>query len=169
MYIWHLAALSVKYTLDKYVPDILIKWPNDIYYQNKKISGILIENEIAEAHITRSIIGIGINLNQTDFTSDAPNPVSLSMITGCPYDIETILNQLHVNFISIVSEFETGGFDRLHPKYCASLYRRDGFHTYKDAKASFEARIHAVELSGHIILERRDGMLSRYGFKEIRG
>ena len=109
-----------------------------------------------------------INLNQTEFESDAPNPVSLSMITGCTYDIEAIMNQLHANFSLIASEFETGMIDQLHQKYCASLYNRDGFHTYKDVKGLFKARIHIIEPSGHIILERQDGTLSRYGFKEVR-
>jgi len=164
-----LAALSVKYTLDEYVSDISIKWPNDIYFQNKKISGILIENDIAEGLITRSIIGIGINLNQTKFESDAPNPVSLSMITGCTFDIEAVLNQLHANFTLLASEFESGMIDRLHQKYCASLYHRDGFHTCKDIKGDFfQARIHSIEPSGHIILEHQDGTLSRYGFKEVQ-
>ena len=162
-----LAALSVKYTLDKYVPDISIKWPNDIYFQNKKISGILIENDINEALITRSIIGIGINLNQTEFKSDAPNPVSLSMITGNSYDIKVILNQLHDNFTLLTSELDAGMFDRFHQKYCNLLYHRNGFHTCKDDQGFFEARIHTIEPSGHIILERRDGALSRYGFKQV--
>ena len=162
-----LAALSVKYTLDKYAPDISIKWPNDIYYQHKKICGILIENEVTEGNIIRSIIGIGINLNQTKFEIDAPNPVSLSMITGSTYDRKVILNQLLANFERLTGEFEDKGFDSLHRKYCASLYRRNGFYTYKDAKGRFEARIHSIEPSGHLILERHDGMLSRYGFKEV--
>jgi len=162
-----LAALSVKYTLDKYVPDITIKWPNDIYFQNKKICGILIENDINEALITRSIIGIGINLNQTEFTSDAPNSVSLSMITGEIYNIKAVLNQLHTNFTLLTSKLDYGMFDRFHQPYCSSLYRRKGFYTYKDDQGFFEARIHTIEPSGHIILERRDGALSRYGFKQV--
>ena len=163
-----LASLSVKSTLEKYVSDISIKWPNDIYFQNKKISGILIENDIAVDIITRSIIGIGINLNQTEFISDAPNPVSLSMITGRTYDIEEVLNELYANFILSASEFETGAFDRLHRQYCTSLYHHDGFYTYKDAKGYFNARIHTIEPSGYIILELCDGTLSRYGFKEVQ-
>ena len=162
-----LATLTVKYTLDKYAPDISIKWPNDIYYQHQKICGILIENEVTEGNIIRSIIGIGINLNQTKFESDAPNPVSLSMITGGTYDRKVILNQLLSNFERLAGEFEDKGFDSLYRKYCASLYRRDGIYTYKDAKGCFEARIHSIEPSGHLILECRDGMLSRYGFKEV--
>ena len=166
-FVLELAALSVKYTLEKYVSDISIKWPNDIYFQNKKISGILIENDMAENMITRSIIGIGINLNQTVFESEAPNPVSLSMITGDIYNIKAVLSQLHANFSLLASELVDGAFDRLHLKYCNSLYHRDGFYGYKDAKEYFEARIHTVEPSGYIILERRDGILSRYGFKQI--
>ena len=166
--ILELAALSVKHTLDRYVPDITIKWPNDIYFQNKKISGILIENEITERNITRSIIGTGINLNQTEFKSDAPNPISLSMITGCSYDRKEFLNQLYALFTLLASEFEDKGLDGLHQQYCASLYHRDGFHLYKDAKGSFDARILTIELSGHLILERPDGTLSRYGFKEVQ-
>jgi BirA family biotin operon repressor/biotin-[acetyl-CoA-carboxylase] ligase len=166
--ILELAALSVKYTLDKYVPDIFVKWPNDIYLLNKKISGILIENDIAEGLISRSIIGIGINLNQTEFQSDAPNPISLSMFTGNTYDIKVVLNQLHANFTQLANEFETGMFDRLHQNYCTSLYQRDGFHTYEDANGHFKARIHSIEPSGHIILERPNGTLSRYGFKEVK-
>ena len=162
-----LAALSVKYTLEKYAPDISIKWPNDIYYQQKKICGILIENEITEGNIIRSIIGIGINLNQTEFKSDAPNPISLSMITGCTYDRKEVLDQLFANFEQLTNELEGKKNDSLHRKYCASLYRCDGFYTYKDAKGCFEARIYSIEPSGHLILERRNGTLSRYGFKEV--
>ena len=162
-----LAALSVKYTLDEYAPDITIKWPNDIYLSNKKISGILIENEIAGGFITCSIIGIGINLNQTEFTSDAPNPISLSMYTGLTYEIKTVLNQLHAKFNMQTSQLEAGLFDQLHQQYYASLYLRDDFHPYKDAYGFFKARIHSIEPSGHIILERENGALSRYGFKEV--
>jgi BirA family biotin operon repressor/biotin-[acetyl-CoA-carboxylase] ligase len=163
-----LAALSVKNTIDEYVPDITIKWPNDIYLLNKKISGILIENDIVEGLVARSIIGIGINLNQTEFTGNAPNPISLSMFTGCKYDIKEIMNQLHAKFTMLASEFETGMFDMHQQKYCTSLYLRDGFHTYEDSKGFFRARIHSIESSGHILLERPDGTLSRYGFKEVK-
>jgi len=162
-----LAALSVKYTLDKYVSDILIKWPNDIYWKNKKISGILIENDLTGTLIARSIIGIGINLNQSGFKSEAPNPVSLRMITGQTYDRRKILGELQAEFERLVQELNDKGIDSLHQKYFAALYRREGFYTYQDAEGCFEARIHAIELSGQLILERQDGRMSRYAFKEV--
>ena len=77
-----LTALAVRDTLTRWAGDIRIKWPNDIYWQEKKICGILIENELNAEGIARSIIGIGLNVNQTKFHSDAPNPVSLRQITG---------------------------------------------------------------------------------------
>ena len=166
--ILEIAALCVKHTLDRYVSDISIKWPNDIYYQQQKISGILIENDIAAGRIIRSIIGIGINLNQQEFKSETPNPISLAMITGQTCDRKVILNQLHKEFMALTDELETGKFDILHQQYNASLYHRNGFYSYRDAAGIFEARIHSVEPSGHLNLERRDGTLSQYGFKEVQ-
>jgi BirA family biotin operon repressor/biotin-[acetyl-CoA-carboxylase] ligase len=165
--ILEIAALSVKYTLDKYVPDITVKWPNDIYWKNKKISGILIENDLTDCLISRSIIGIGINLNQSEFRSGALNPVSLSLITGQTYDRKKILDQVFAEFEQLVQCLQDEGPDSLHRRYCTALYRRDGFYTYQDAEGCFEARIHAIEPAGQLILERRDGRLSGYAFKEV--
>ena len=69
-------SLSIKEELDEWTEDISIKWPNDIYWHEKKICGILIENDLAGHHIGRCIAGIGVNINQEVFRSDAPNPVS---------------------------------------------------------------------------------------------
>ena len=77
-----ISALSVKETLDYYVDEVTVKWPNDIYWCDKKICGMLIENELAGNRMFDSIVGIGINLNQWEFRGDAPNPVSLCQIIG---------------------------------------------------------------------------------------
>lgn len=76
-----IAALSVKETLDAYVDGITVKWPNDIYWRDKKICGMLIENDLTGHSLYCSVIGIGININQREFLSDALNPVSLVQIT----------------------------------------------------------------------------------------
>ena len=73
-----LAALACHEALDNYTNGFSIKWPNDIYWKDKKIGGILIENELEGEYIVQSIIGIGLNINQEVFYSDAPNPVSLN-------------------------------------------------------------------------------------------
>ena len=82
-----IAALSVKEALDLYADHITVKWPNDIYWKDKKICGMLIENDLSGHNLYCSIIGIGINLNQTVFRGDAPNPVSLFQIIGKERDV----------------------------------------------------------------------------------
>ena len=86
-----IAALSVKQTLEAYVQPIRVKWPNDVYWQDRKICGMLIENDLLGCTIATSILGIGININQAQFVSDAPNPVSLHQITGQRFYKEELL------------------------------------------------------------------------------
>jgi BirA family biotin operon repressor/biotin-[acetyl-CoA-carboxylase] ligase len=163
-----MAALSIKRILDRHVSAVTVKWPNDIYWMSRKIAGILIENDLDGNRISRSIIGIGLNLNQTLFRGDAPNPVSLSQITGLGYGPEEMLKQLRVEFHQFVELLESDGQDRIHREYVAAQYRNDGFYPCEDAGGRFEARLRDIERSGHLLLERRDGTLSRYTFKEVR-
>jgi BirA family transcriptional regulator, biotin operon repressor / biotin---[acetyl-CoA-carboxylase] ligase len=88
-----ITALALQEILSLYTEDIRIKWPNDIYWKDKKLCGTLIENDLTGTHIGRSISGTGVNLNQEQFISDAPNPVSLFQITGKRYDRRVILEQ----------------------------------------------------------------------------
>lgn len=162
-----LAALCVKRTLDRLVPGVTIKWPNDVYWNDRKICGILIENQLAGGLINHSIIGIGINLNQDMFYGNAPNPVSLKQITGKSYDRLEILEQLRSDFHEIREQSEIEGREIIHREYLKSLYRSNGFYLFSDKDGSFEARIHDVELSGHLVLERKNGVLSTYAFKEV--
>ena len=86
-----IVSLSIKEELDQWTEGISIKWPNDIYWNEKKICGILIENDLSGHHIGRSISGIGVNINQDVFRSNAPNPISLKQITGKDHDRYLIL------------------------------------------------------------------------------
>ena len=83
--------------LKKYLPEesLFIKWPNDIYFNDKKIAGILIKNEIKGMMLGTSIIGIGLNVNQTYFDKSLPNPISIKMITGKDYDLERLLLEVY--------------------------------------------------------------------------
>ena len=87
-------SLAIKEELDTYTTDISIKWPNDIYWKEKKICGMLIENDLMGRNISQSIVGIGININQEAFHGAAPNPVSIYQITGKQYDIFEILKTI---------------------------------------------------------------------------
>jgi len=160
-------ALSVKYTLEKYIPDVTVKWPNDIYHEDKKIAGILIENTISQNKITQSIIGIGINVNQTAFNRNIPNAISMTQITGLTFDLMTVLEDFQEMFAKQCALLEPSEFDTIHNEYLHSIYRKSGYYKYCDANGTFEAVIYDIEPTGHLILERMDGTRSRYAFKEV--
>ncbi len=140
-----------------------IKWPNDIYWQDKKIGGILIENSLQGKAIQYSICGIGININQHNFISDAPNPISLSQITGEDYDVDYLLNK----FTTSILEVHDLSMSVIQKIYHESLYRNKGYHPFKTTKFTFCARIVEVKSDGSLILEDKDKVQTAYYFKEI--
>lgn len=162
-------SLAILNFLDYYLPNIKVKWPNDIYYGDKKISGILIENTIQSNSILASIVGIGINVNQTIFMSDALNPVSLSQVTGQDYDIPKLINEVRdsiikcYDFTKSMDEAET-----MHKYYLSKLYKYNEIATYKDEYGTFKGKIIDVELhGGKICIEDEDGKIRKYNFKEV--
>ena len=144
--------------------DFTIKWPNDIYYGDKKAAGILIENAIIGNEIKYSIAGIGLNVNQTTFVSDAPNPISLKQIRGREYDIEELMNRVLEEVHKVLNEPE----EKVWASYKSHLYRREGFWPYEDQNGRFEARIEDVLPTGEIVLIDQEGTERKYQFKQIR-
>ncbi|MEY8686493.1 biotin--[acetyl-CoA-carboxylase] ligase [Bacteroides sp. AN502(2024)] len=161
-----IVSLAIKEELDTYTTDISIKWPNDIYWKEKKICGILIENDLMGRNISQSIAGVGININQETFHSDAPNPVSLYQITGNQYDIFEVLRNIMIRIRSYYCQLQENDTSFV-AQYEKSLFRKKGMHRYKDASGEFLARIVCVEPEGRLILE--DEMLNKRGymFKEV--
>lgn len=141
--------------------DFTIKWPNDIYYGDKKVAGILVENAILGNEVKYSIAGIGLNVNQTTFVSDAPNPISLKQITGKEYDIDALMQKVYAKVQETLNE-------DVWEEYKNHLYRRDGFWKYEDQNGIFEARIIDVLPTGEIVLCDRNGQNRTYGFKQIK-
>jgi BirA family transcriptional regulator, biotin operon repressor / biotin---[acetyl-CoA-carboxylase] ligase len=160
-------ALAVKSFLDDYTKNISIKWPNDIYCNNKKIAGILIENQLNGSLISNSVIGIGININQENFVPELPNPTSLFQITGKEFDLEELSNKLHNKIVLSLEELSRETEDDIQRFYVNNLYRRDGFHAYRDEKGDFSAKIRGVNAQGNLILEHEDGTVKSYAFKEV--
>ena len=160
-------SLAIKEELDTYTTDISIKWPNDIYWKEKKICGMLIENDLMGRNISQSIAGIGININQETFHSFAPNPVSLRQITGKEFDLFEILKNIVLRIQSYYSLLKKGNTESIVCQYEMSLFRKEGMHRFKDANGEFLARIIRVEPEGRLILE--DEMLNKRGyiFKEV--
>lgn len=150
--------------------DVRIKWPNDIYYGDRKLVGILIENSLAGASIEQSIVGIGINVNQQHFLSDAPNPVSMTNITGKTYDLDSLLEDVATQIVDDFDQYEL----QPNPATLAAQYRRlmwraEGFWPYRDnvSDTVFEGRVAAVAPTGHLTLATKGGTFHTYAFKEV--
>ncbi len=166
-YLSQLIALAIRDTLNCFCSGFSVKWPNDIYWQDKKICGILIENELCGETIQQSIAGIGININQNIFRSDAPNPISLIQIINEEKEKEEILNQIMDRVLEYYRLFKEGGASIIMNRYIHSLYRRDFFHRYKDADGVFSARITDILPLGTLVLEDKTGKTRTYHFKEV--
>ena len=162
------AALSVRDTFATYVDDISVKWPNDIYWKDKKICGMLIENDVMGQNIAQSIIGIGMNINQRVFRSDAPNPVSLAQATGKDYDLRKMLSLFLSKFYSRYLQLLQGETESLRAEYRRHLFRGDGFHRFRDSQGIFDGRIAGIEPDGHLLLEDSEGNVRSYAFKEVQ-
>ncbi len=160
-------ALAVKDALLEYSEGMTVKWPNDIYWNDKKISGTLIETTIAGKNVKTCIFGTGINVNQTEFLSDAPNPVSIKQIVGHEVDREELLKKVVENLEKYLKIVYSGERKKIHDAYMNCLYRKEGVHKYRDNNGTFEASIERVEDSGHLVLRSTDGRERRYGFKEV--
>ena len=190
-----------------------IKWPNDIYFDDRKVGGILIEHQLSPSHILRTIVGVGLNVNQRQFVSDAPNPVSLCQIAHHDFDRRPLLEQWVALLTEGMAAFDgssraaeknsraekknsrekklnsraVAGNSRaisddsrvvsdgsrevfiaaLVDDYHQALFRRDVPARYRDADGLFTATLRHVEPDGRLCLERPDGTVSRYAFKEV--
>ncbi len=162
-----IASLAIVDLLNRYAPGFSIKWPNDIYWEDKKIAGMLIENSLSGNTLSRSIIGIGLNVNQEIFISDAPNPISLYQITGHTQLVETILDQFIESFRPRYLETFSGSTQRIREEYFASLYRNDGQYPFDCNGEVFYASIIDVEPDGHLRLVTESGEERRFAFKEV--
>lgn len=150
--------------------DIHIKWPNDIYFHDKKICGILIENTISGSLITQSIVGIGLNVNQLTFVSDAPNPVSMSQIKGMHFDLDDLLEYVVTQIVSDFDEYEKNSDPAtLASKYRRLMWRGEGYWPYYDHlhDTALTARIAAVAPTGELTLATEEGDFNTYAFKEV--
>ena len=166
------AAMAVIETLTAEAGEgFTVKWPNDVYWQDKKVCGMLIENSLDGTGIANCIIGIGINVNQERFLSDAPNPVSLINITGHEHDLEPLLKRVCSRIEQLVASLGDDSARReLHQRYMTALYRNDGaLHPFEDAAGlRFMASVAAIAPDGTLTLRHEDGTTRDYLFKQVR-
>lgn len=163
-----LVSLSIVATLENLGLKPTIKWPNDIYIGDKKICGILIENDISgSGTINRSIIGIGLNVNQEVFVSDAPNPTSVILESGKEYNIEEVLNIFCDQFMSLYLSFREGRLKDIESRYTSLLYRFGVEARYRDAEGEFLGTIEGIAQWGTLVIKKANGQYGQYQFKEV--
>ena len=168
-----IAALSVVDLLAINDIEARVKWPNDIYAGTEKICGILIENSLSGSELSHSIIGIGLNVNQTEFDPTLPNPTSMQIISGEHYDIHGILEQFTDIFKDYLDRYchIKGGYGRLRKLYLAQMWRKDEPSTFIDhtseQPAEFKGTIRGLSDVGHMLIENEEGELREFAFKEI--
>ncbi len=163
-----IVALAVAKVLGNHIdnPDfkVAVKWPNDIYVNDKKICGILIENSLMGSHIDYSIAGIGLNINQREFLSDAPNPMSLIQLTGTETNVEKVMGEIAEEILRLSEQ----PHDKIHEEYIANLWRKDGDHPYTTPDGDqFTAAIDSVAPTGMLTLRHANGSLHTYAFKQV--
>jgi BirA family biotin operon repressor/biotin-[acetyl-CoA-carboxylase] ligase len=161
-------SLGICDFLRQHTDNVSIKWPNDIYVNNDKIAGILIEASIIRNEIESVIAGVGLNINQRIFRSGAPNPVSLGMITGINYNIEECLKNLAYNLDRRYKQLLQGKTSEIDSEYLKYMYRFGQWEEYSDTNGLFEGRITGLNTNGRLQIEDRRGRIYEYAFKEVK-
>ncbi len=167
-YLSKIASLAIIGWLSDKVADASIKWPNDIYIGNKKVAGILIETSIKGDVFFSAVAGIGLNLNQVEFSRELPNPVSLKMVNGIEYNVMDAAGELQEVFMGLYQQLNTGAYNGIDSAYFNNLFRRNTWAWYKEEERLFEARIVGIGEYGQLLLENRSGKTNAYFFKEIQ-
>ena len=148
-----------------YTNNNAIKWPNDLYWNDSKAGGILIENVVRGASWQWAVVGIGININQRTFQRDLPNPVSLNQITGEIYDVVSLAKELHNQVMNRFDELKTNGVENLFSIYNHYLYKRDVQVRLKKDNIVFDTEIKGVDDQGQLLT--KDVMDRSFNFNEV--
>ena len=151
----------------EYAAGVSVKWSNDIYWNDFKMAGILIENTLQGSSILDTVVGVGLDVNQEVFVSDAPNPISLKNITGKDYDIDALLTDIIDRFIGYM-ECPVPKRAEVDKLYRDRLYRREGYHRFRDENGIFTARIEGIRPDGCLMLQTDGDEHRVYEFKQVQ-
>lgn len=146
--------------------ETIIKWPNDIYWRDRKAGGILIENVLRGNVWQYAIIGIGLNINQATFSPDLPNAVSLRQITGKVREAADLARELCTFLDKRIQQLVPANYEALLREYTTRLFRWQQPALYRKDGQIFEGIIRDVLPDGHLCLEK-DGQILQLGFGEI--
>lgn len=160
-------ATATRKFLAKYVPDVRIKWPNDMYVHDRKLAGDLTEHALSGNRLDYTVAGIGINVNEEIFPDWIPNPTSLLLETARHFDIGTLMDE----YLAVLRErrplLSLEHAPELREEYLSHLYRLNEPHPYNIGEQQITATIRDIDRFGRLILELPDGGKEAYGFKEV--
>jgi len=161
-------SMAICHVLKRYnVPNLSVKWPNDILSAKQKICGILIENILVGSYIDTSIIGIGLNVNQTNFEK-LPRATSLKLILGKFVDLDDLLNTLIEELKNTFLKLDPFSRNAMYKSYSNTLFRKDKPSTFRDKNQNlFMGFIRKVDHSGKLIVALEDNELKAFDLKEI--
>ncbi len=182
-YLSKICSLAVLSMLTDYLTasqyDIEIKWPNDILVNGQKIAGILIESILRGNFVQSSVIGVGLNINQQDFSAFAKtatadrgelkrSATSLSLLLKREFDIKTVLELFCKHFEALYLNLKQQHFERLNKLYLNNLYKFNQLSDYKTGTKNFTAKITNVEENGLLVLTDERGEMQKFNFKELK-
>lgn len=160
-------ATATRRFLAKYVPEVLIKWPNDMYVRDRKLAGDLTEHSLSGSRLDFTVAGIGIDVNEEEFPDWIPNPTSLFLETGQHYDVDALMDE----YLAVLQErrplLSTEHEAVLREEYLSHLYRRNEPHLYNIGGQQITAIIRDIDRFGRLVLELPDGSREAFGFKEV--
>lgn len=160
-------SLGIYNALNKYVDRLKIKWPNDVYCGDHKLGGILIEHSIMSSKLHHTVIGVGLNINQTEFFSDAPNPISLKNLTNQQFDREKILGEVLLAIDEYYSTLREGFYKELDQNFLNALYRFNESYLYRSGEELFKGKIVGVNEIGQLLILDENDRLRAFHFKEV--
>ncbi len=161
-------SLAISTALEKMSAfEFKIKWPNDIYYKNKKLGGLLIKQSLQGNFISSSILGFGINVNQELFPDDLPNPISLFQITQKQYDLQIVLNAILKEIEQFYHKLRSNEFLKLKKQYLLKLYGRGEVHSFLANGHAFNAEIIGIDDQGRLSLHK-EGKVRHFSMQEIK-
>ena len=160
-------SLALTDFVKNYAANVKIKWPNDIMLGQKKIGGILIQNSLCQNSISDSIVGIGLNVNQTEFENYCPSATSVKSEIGIDLNLDECLKMLCFFIDRRYQQLVDGEFEYIDNEYLSNLFQFQQFRLYKSKGEFFTAKIIGVENMGNLILETEVGERLFFAFKEV--
>lgn len=161
------AALALKESMQTFGLTTTLKWPNDLYVDDCKLAGILLESDWEGENVAQAFIGIGLNINQTHFSEMSRRPTSMRLVSGKSFNIEEVRDSIVAKFIEYYTRIVQGEQKALFEEYEKSLMGYSAPLLYRDANGEFSATVHGVLNDGRIVLKCDDGTLRSYWFKEV--